>query len=601
MRIQANEESASFAPTDPDGTVDIPLSALPFGGDTVDLPISQDGLAAVRFDGETAPGEALDPFDVRDARIRAAREQARENRMLRERLRGQSHDNLDAVAQEPPPEPAPTTPTKGLSIYVFFACLFIQLSFASLPFLMVPNASFKNLFGQYGLVSAFQQKKLGAVSETFVFKGAMYIGSGVDTFLALLGSVFSLPTMTPLLILFYLVSSLAGMLVMLHITNRSRWNSILGLLILLNGALYQGNLGFLFATPWLFVGVACVYAWLVADNRLGMIGALVLLPMLLLIDAGAYLLLLCATLCAVWVFTEEIQALLVRWLLSCSSLLLFLPWLLFIGDAAPAHFGGTTIAPKVSWLGFHHKLYQLFSGMGLHDTFPQHSDSQAMVLSALLLLILGGMIGFFRSSHQYQDRERAFFTMLSMIGLLLFFVLPTQWRGAHFDGVTLLSFSVLMTIGWIEISPQKTLGKTMILLSLLVGFGSMAQRVQEFHQYAEASKPLQQAVALVPKGKRLLVWKLGPFEKIGLAQETAGRYMLRGGGSVGSLAIESHLRWKSMAPKKEAWNAASHRGKPPFREWDYLLTRWKPPRNQQQYFRQIKEVGPYRIYRIQMP
>jgi hypothetical protein len=56
-----------------------------------------------------------------------------------------------------------------------------------------------------------------------------------------------------------------------------------------------------------------------------------------------------------------------------------------------------------------------------------------------------------------------------------------------------------------------------------------------------------------------------------------------------------------MAPKKEAWNAASHRGKPPFREWDYLLTRWKPPRNQQQYFRQIKEVGPYRIYRIQMP
>lgn len=576
--------------TDPNRTFDLHI-------DEISDEISDDTIDGI-------PDGAV---EAHQARIQAARERAARHKG-RFGVGVPSSDALpavgEAVEEETPQNEAPPV-KESPSSALFLGTIGVMTALLSLPFWLYKVPPLTNLFGHYGLLAALQNRFASIQLEPgYQFVPASYVGSGGDYLLALMGAVFPINALTPLLLQIYLITSLLAMLALLLFAQRPLWNATLGLLLLFHSSFFQGDLGFLLATPVLIFGIACLVAWMTQKESWAAVASIALAFVLLVLDGTAYILFLMATACTASITSKRGNQWVIRVALVFSSLILYLPWVLVLLGVAPQVYAGDPTAPLFSWSSWPSKLEQLSSLIGFygHISDPQ---ARALLVLGLGMLGFGGVVAFVGQAPAKDEAapHRALFPLLGFVALLLYLLAPTHWHGKALHSTGFLSFAALMLIGWVHIDPKPWTGKLLLTGVLCLGLASTVMLLQEWNAFNKESQPLRAAIEQVPGKGRLILWRAVPKGGHPALSQMGGWYMLKKKGSLAAIQMRGHLVWRivGMPKKPKTTQTKQKQLLAPLKGWDYLLTRWRPSAKQRPYLRKLKEVGPYRIYRIQLP
>lgn len=579
-------------------TSELHIHDLPVSHDTLDLPVEQLSWR----DGQTTPSaSSLDAVQMtREAKIQAARERARQLgrpnpvNVEPEPSSDSSEETEPVTSQEEPS----SSQERALGSVAFMSILGVLTSLFSIHCWLTHTPPLRNLYGHLGLLSAFQQRSDPVMLSSFVFQPTYYVGSGGDYILAILGTIIPFTKLVPLVLQGYILMSLFAVLFFLYITDSSIWNACIALFLLFNGVYWEGDLGFLLATPILLASIGSLYIWMTEGIRWAAVATTLAAFSLLLLDAQAYLLFLLAVVCSSVLFSSDLKDACTRWMQGSLSLIAFLPWL-FVVQKSPAHPQFDTQQSILSWGNWSQKLGGILSGQS--SSITHHSETLALAQIVILFVLAGGALGFI--AHVLRGRissSRAlFFPLLSISAILCYIVLPSTWKGHTLSGTSFLAWSFWMSLGWIHLDPQRRGGKLLLSMVLICGLAVSTLYIQHIGEHQSSSKALLKLLDDVPPKSRLTVWNLRTATPHMHQQMIAGLHMLRHSKNIGALRMQGHLRWRCMTHKRP--HKATHTLRKHIRGWTHVITTWTPQPSERAFFRLIRQRKKWKLYRVQLP
>jgi hypothetical protein len=509
----------------------------------------------------------------------------------------------------PPPQPtanpaAQTKPPTLTALTEFFGhrspsdwcfgLLFVAFMAAySTPLWLVDWPPISEATAQMGLLAHSRLPITPTANSPIQSQPLLFIGIGGDLLLREIFNVLPSKLAFSILLQLLLLSTILSFGLLLRWGERSRWNIFLAFVVFYSAALYSLDLNFFLAMPLILLGFGAMHNWLVQRGAWQGFMAVAISWSLLFLQLEAYLLFVVGVFCLCLLSNANWKDRFFDFIMPASSLLLFVPWCVFLIGMDPQ------LISLPHYAALYDRLYQLFD----FALLTTHTTWNALICMALLLtLLLGIAANVPAQTRPTPSSHRGhIFAPLAIVMLLIYFALPDYWQKYTIVTTSPLVLAYLAFIGWIQIDPSKAVGRLLIALSLAISGGYSAQLIYAYRLYNTEQQQLQNLLRFVPTQQRLLVWKMPHSKALKLHYAQVGGIYMKEKRGISNIDLTRQLKWKWLHyDSKRNIPLPNRKSLPNLRHWDYLLTaeRLKPDHPQ---LKIIAHRGQFLLYQTQRP